>query len=265
MAKEVFYWQCPFMTCESKFDAAASRLTHLEDNHWVKTPARIMAHTNDEFIQAMNELRLQMAKIDKAIRPTPPPLRRPKQQLSLYDDGDYTVVLGNEEEGQVEVSVSSQALSMCSPVWKKMVTGNFREAIEKKMSLPDDDGDSILLILAIAHMQFLRIPTYSTARSEAWLHSLAVVCHKYNCEMVVTPWVRQWMGRGRNLAMSKASQILTAMEWLDISWTFGDVELFQKMARLLMEEGVHSKTPNVLLFHSEPVELQAAPPSAIGT
>ncbi|KAF2663778.1 hypothetical protein BT63DRAFT_418678 [Microthyrium microscopicum] len=166
------------------------------------------------------------------------------------------MILGAEDEGQLELGVSSHALSLCSPVWKRMVQGPFSEAVQKRICLPSDNPDGVLIILAIAHMDWLRVPPRYDMDFDT-LHAVAVVCHKYDMTAVVAPWIRDWMGSVRDIALTGEIH----PDWLDIAWTFGDCETFKKVSFGLMMRGEVSA--NTLKYMHETVELQATPPGVV--
>ncbi|KAF4633965.1 hypothetical protein G7Y89_g4141 [Cudoniella acicularis] len=64
----------------------------------------------------------------------------------------------------------------------------------------DDDGDALRILLAIAHLQFNHVPQHAL-RFEMLLN-LAVLCEKYNCFGIVTPFFQNGF-RKRNMTRSK--------------------------------------------------------------
>jgi hypothetical protein len=106
--------------------------------------------------------------------------RRPPQKYALSIRGDFTVVLGNEKEGQVEVLVSSQALCMSSPAWEKTCSNGCKETTQRRAIFDDDDPDVMLLLLHVAHLKFAHVPT---EMSHEDLIKIAKVCDKYDNAM----------------------------------------------------------------------------------
>ena len=101
--------------------------------------------------------------------------------------GNLTLIVG-PEDNQKTFTVSSAAMCLASPVWRAMLDpkGHFLEAhsSDRKVSLPDDNPEALLLLLNIIHLQFLKVP--QTLPTEE-LYEVAVLFDKYHTVTVVRP------------------------------------------------------------------------------
>jgi hypothetical protein len=169
---------------------------------------------------------------------TPREPRRPLQKYTLFNSGDFIAVLGSEEEGEVEVLVSSQALCISSLVWRALCFGSFLESAQKRTTFPDDDPDSMLLLFHIAHMKFNKVPTQMGLSD---LHCLAVVCDKYDAAMLLQPWMHNWIERNKSHSRRYGNEKL-----LLVFWVFGDAEAFERAAKDLVLLGTCEQGPGTL-------------------
>lgn len=142
---------------------------------------------------------------------------------TTYDDGSERLLL-----------VSTAVMCLASPVWAAMLkpTSSFMESEAKEVNLSDDDAESILITLRIAHLKHLQIP--ATLNFEQ-LYEMAVVCDKYDMVTLVSPWLDGWATERMKEAANKRGY----ERWLFIAYTFGFAELFEKAAKSL---GPSSKT-----------------------
>jgi hypothetical protein len=187
---------------------------------------------------------------------------RPPQRLSLFHRGDFIVVLGTQEVGQLEVTISSDVLSIASPVWSVLCRGgaggSFRESIEQKAEFPEDDPDMLLLLLRIAHLDFRNVPPEMDSDQ---IYELSILCNKYDCTMLVKPWIRSWMEPFREEQENWSGEARFALT----AWVFGDTKTYEIMAQRIMTVGIHGETPGTLVLSpEEKLEGQALPEGFIG-
>jgi len=87
--------------------------------------------------------------------------------------------------------VSSRHLAGVSSVWRAMLEpGVWKESSSRRVMMPDDDSKAMYLLLSIIHTTFGNIPK-KLARGE--LYHLAVLCDKYDCVELATPWLDSWL------------------------------------------------------------------------
>jgi hypothetical protein len=87
--------------------------------------------------------------------------------------------------------VSSQVLSLASPVFEAMFNGNFAEGQDlsatspRKVPLPEDDPEALILLCKVTHLQIDDVPDQVSFDK---LADFAIVCDKYRCTTAVRPW-----------------------------------------------------------------------------
>jgi len=60
----------------------------------------------------------------------------------------------------------------------------------KELDFTEDNGEALLILLRIAHLQFHELP--EKEMSLDFLLNLAILCDMYDCQKLVKPWVSQW-------------------------------------------------------------------------
>ncbi|KAF2673573.1 hypothetical protein BT63DRAFT_160432 [Microthyrium microscopicum] len=239
-----FCWICPFTDCPLFFSTAKDRVDHLSEVHWDNEPYE----ENDQ------------ANIFPSIEAQH--LRIP-QKISLSDQGNYKVVTGAPEEGQVEICVCKEALAAISPVFKVMVMGSaglqYRESIQHSATFPEDDPDAFLLIMIIAHKLHDYVPQFMKSSQ---FYELTVLAHKYDCLKSIMPWMHMWNELRRN-GLVKLPSTLGWGSALDLAWIYGDLELFMKMAKHLVRHIVHGEDSHSMLIDGQTIICQITPPEAI--
>ncbi|TVY90016.1 hypothetical protein LAWI1_G005082 [Lachnellula willkommii] len=159
-----------------------------------------------------------------------------------FEGGDLTIVVMYEGK-RVTGKVSTSAMMLASPVWKKFIfppwnplpatheegetTGGSQNAQEpggvdvaaetvglddadqetlssraakkqrtsqasksKELDFTEDNADTFLILLRIAHLQFSKLPV--DGMSLDLLFQLATVSDKYDCIQLVKPWIPLW-------------------------------------------------------------------------
>lgn len=156
--------------------------------------------------------------------------------------------------------VSSVVLCHASAVWKTMLgpEGHFKEADTsvgtREVHFAEDDGDALLLLLRIAHLEFAELPATLTYEQ---LLDVAILCDKYDVLRLVRPWSAKWEDSWKPSACDSGHE-----ESLFIAWTFGDVETYTKVTRLLVTEST-SNDAGQCLRDGKLLE-KDMPPGAIG-
>ena len=114
--------------------------------------------------------------------------------LVVTDDGDRQLQV-TWLRRPVSIGVSSHAMSLASPVWRKILHPPFEtlpssdasdDDEQDDIDFTDDDGEALLLLLNIAHLQFSKIPHYLTFETVV---QVAVLCDKYDCVGLIKPWL----------------------------------------------------------------------------
>lgn len=118
----------------------------------------------------------------------------PKKELAPH--GDIILQVGSEKGPVKSIRVSSQVLSIASPVFARMFGSGFREGFVSSstsdqplhLPLPDDNPDAVLLMCHVLHpsgVGDLYVPLQL-------LESLALLVDKYDCALALTIWSRLW-------------------------------------------------------------------------
>ncbi|CAD6445328.1 d280fc85-b23d-4eb0-808a-76158f30e43d [Sclerotinia trifoliorum] len=166
----------------------------------------------------------------------------------VFDNGDGDVGAKVLYEGcEVSFKLSSHALSFASPVWKKLIFPPFplltsraegEESNSKKscvanepfsdieLDFTEDNPEALLVLLRIAYLQFSAIPS---SLPYVILDNIAILCDKYNCILLVKPWLKDW------LKDEQYEAYLPRQEgWLWIAYCFGRRKLFYDLMNVLV-------------------------------
>lgn len=138
------------------------------------------------------------------------------------------------------IQVSRRTMALSSPVWRAMFQASkWAESTSKEIALPDDDPEALLLLMRIAHLQFDMVPKtiakQDTIRTPGSLcYRLSLLCDKYDCVNLVTPWLRGWLD-------GWSPQPNFVIEDLFICWTFGIKDTFKRlMVDLVLQSRINN-------------------------
>lgn len=201
------------------------------------------------------------------------------------EDGDLRVVLKRENK-DVKLTVSSKALCLASPVWKKLIFPPFEKLPSKEsvdiereqaqeqprskkvrqsddfddweIHFTDDDYSALTLLFEISHLQFKNIPPRLPYGN---LLKVAILCDQYDCVALVQPWLSQWL-----TDEEIESQMPGQEQWIFISWVFGKEKVFVDLARkLAYRVGVNSSGDRVAPYINKNVDFpEPTPPGILG-
>lgn len=140
----------------------------------------------------------------------------------LLDSGDVRLHFEYSNQS-LTLHGSSRALSLASPVWNKILNppfgslvskeGNNNGKQDKHIDFSEDNGEALLILLRIAHLQFSKVP--STLKSFDTLLALAILCDKYDCVGLIKLWLPPWVGNeGTEFKWDEAGY----EPWLFIAW-----------------------------------------------
>ncbi len=107
---------------------------------------------------------------------------------------------------------------------------SFLPASHEPLDFREDDADALLLLLRIAHLDFISI---KKQLSVSELYNLAILCDKYDCVHLIKPWVDEWSlwaarGAGQQVGGKLVSKRLL------IAWYFGRIADFRTSASVLL-------------------------------
>lgn len=164
--------------------------------------------------------------------------------------------------------VSSAAMVLASPIWKKFVfppwevpqltaplNGKYTLMIDlsphqannnvgdhghafsgvpvaatKKIDFTEDDPQALRILLKIIHFQFQDIPAELEHRT---LLHIAALCEQYMCVHLVVPWLSKWLNKASILNLESDSDFAEE-NCLFIYWVFGLSKSFHRLANELV-------------------------------
>jgi hypothetical protein len=128
-------------------------------------------------------------------------------------------VLGRDEH-QKRTLVASQTLALASPIFNKMLNGRWIEGNPDthEIPLPDDDPESMLIILRILHYIFKGLLSESSFEA---IHTFAQTVDKWDIFSAVKPFVYGFYSKHQNKAKTSGHE-----EWLTIARIIGQKTLF---------------------------------------
>lgn len=143
----------------------------------------------------------------------------PQTAVYFDPDGDTRLLVTADGVEKVFI-VSSKIMTRVCDSWNHMLSpgGYFTESQPgpdgmKEVSLPDDDGDALSILLNIAHLNFEKVPDGLKFRK---LLAVSVLTDKYGATKLVRPWVKAWVGQQIHKLEAFGHE-----EWLWMAWEFG--------------------------------------------
>lgn len=163
--------------------------------------------------------------------------------VEIASQGDIIIEM-KSSRGLATLKVASQVLCATSPVFRAMLgtSSSFKEACELRgktgsslpyrLTLDEDCPEAMGVVLLALHCQNDRVPRKLSFEK---LHSLAVVCDKYDCAAGVSPWVDVWATRWKRSANTEGYE-----RWLFIAWVFDMCDVFEDLSKKFIIEGYDS-------------------------
>jgi hypothetical protein len=163
--------------------------------------------------------------ISKKRPPAQPDLQAAMATTTVIHKRGDVILKPRPHEGTAAVFlVSSVILSLASPVFEAMFSGNFAEGqalsvnSPREVPLPDDDLQSMLLICNITHMQTPALPKKLSIDDFA---NFATTCDKYQCIEAVEAWSKVWAANiFQDPVSDKFESMILATYVLDIPHEF---------------------------------------------
>ncbi|KAK0119382.1 hypothetical protein ONS95_010833 [Cadophora gregata] len=126
-------------------------------------------------------------------------------------------------EAASKTSTKNGCQSAASPA---SVDCRSRKIHVQELDFREDDGESLLILLNIAHGKFEDVPS---ELPYSMLVSIAVLCDQYDCVKITKPWIEDWLKGEDVLSLKPGNE-----NWLFITWVFGRVEVFEELAIYLI-------------------------------
>lgn len=153
--------------------------------------------------------------------------------------GDVKLQVGRREDsGQIIFTACSRTLARVSPVFERMLFGNFAESKPNTTSgkkewivkLPADKAVPLAVFMYISHGHLHRVPKTLPIDE---LYDLTTLTNYYDSTRILGPWVHTWMESVEEDVRDSRTSMVKAL-W--VSWEFGHRDLFERIAhKMLME------------------------------
>ncbi|KAI0135902.1 hypothetical protein F4814DRAFT_444706 [Daldinia grandis] len=161
-------------------------------------------------------------------------------QLTEFDRrGDVKLRTGQDlDSATVVFTVCSRSLARASPVFDRMLYGDFSEGRSNQakdaddwiVNLPEDKPAAVAVLLSIVHARFDQIPKTLSVDE---LYDLTVLTHYYDATRTLGPWSNKWMAAVEKLERESA-ELMPKILW--ISWELGWKNTFSASARRMVLE-----------------------------
>jgi len=83
----------------------------------------------------------------------------------------------------------------------------------QRLNFAEDDGEALLILLRIAHLQYKEIP--ATLPYDCLLN-LAILVDQYDCIGIIRPWLATWLANEETEWKAPKHE-----SWLFIAWALG--------------------------------------------
>ncbi|TGO72883.1 hypothetical protein BELL_0410g00060 [Botrytis elliptica] len=133
-----------------------------------------------------------------------------------------------------EILVSSKHLSFASPVFKAMLTGDFREAVELRekgrteILLPDDDAFAMIMLLKVIHG---RLNSVSKDPNLILLTKIAILVDKYQCHEST-----KFAATNHHLPRIWNLDAYNIACWICVAWVFRLDDKFKEATEMIVRE-----------------------------
>lgn len=160
-------------------------------------------------------------------------------------------------------------MALASPVWEKFLFPPWLGSGETKslegrdvqsppvqqLDFAEDDGEALLILLRIVHLQFKEIP--ATLPYDLLL-DLATLVDKYLCIGIIRPWLATWLANEETEWKAPGHEC-----WLFIAWVFGRNEVFEKLALKMVKDTMVNADGAMITSSGEPIS-EPMPEGIIG-
>ena len=156
----------------------------------------------------------------------------------------------HEHTQAITYIVCSKSLSRASRVWKRLLYGSFAESEKPEdgtqwtVHLPEDDPESMRVILSITHSCFDQIIPGIERLYLDEMYALTVLTDKYDLTRVLRPWARGWTRRIW-YSLHRRSEWVTAskgfVQCLWVTWELGDQAGFELSLELIAHKSALSE------------------------
>lgn len=158
--------------------------------------------------------------------------------VTIDPRGDLKLTVGKEEDGtRVTFLVCSRALARTSPVFERMLYGNFKESQDSpkentdwEVELQNERPTTMEILLNITHANLAKVPRILPIDE---LYDLTICTNYYDTTHLLAFWADSWLSSIDDIARD-ANALMPKLLW--IFWEFGRREQLQAVAdRMLLE------------------------------
>ncbi|KAE8131641.1 hypothetical protein BDV38DRAFT_288513 [Aspergillus pseudotamarii] len=142
------------------------------------------------------------------------------------------------DENYFSIQVSAKHLILASPVFKKILTGGWKESVTYlqkgtvEITAEGWDLEALLILLRAIHGQQYQVPRKLTL---AMLANVAVLADYYDCKEAVYIWSTIWIDALEEKIPKTYSEDL--FRWLWVSWAFQLPDQFKESTSTVMSWG----------------------------
>jgi hypothetical protein len=190
---------------------------------------------------------------------------QPVEEQPAEEPIEIGVVCEQQDESCFRIQVSAKHLMLASSVFKKILTGGWKESVaylqkgSVEITTEGWDIEALLILLRAIHSQNYHIPRKLTLEM---LAKVAVLVDYYECKEAMSVWTTIWIDALEEKIPSTYSRDLFL--WLWISWFFQLPTQFKELTSTAMSQsngwinnglglpipdkvmGTSRRTPNVL-------------------
>ena len=158
-----------------------------------------------------------------------------KESVDFDGHADLVLRVGSGDDSPAIFNASSRALARASPVFDRMLYGDFVESKTKAedgswtVDLPNDSPTSMEIFLNITHAHFKLVPKTLSIDE---LYDLTVLTDFYDATPSLAPWADTWMSSINELPIDAS----LAPKLLWIAWQLGREEIFENISREILME-----------------------------
>ena len=118
-------------------------------------------------------------------------------------------------------------------VWHKFHTPPWKNSDDPavtEIDFSEDDGEALLVLLRIVHLQLNEIPNTIDLMT---FYNIAVLCEQYDCLHIISPWVKKWSEELESADVTGVDCVPSRKIY--IYWVIGNIPAFQKLAASLVK------------------------------
>ncbi|KAK4169726.1 hypothetical protein QBC43DRAFT_283286 [Cladorrhinum sp. PSN259] len=172
--------------------------------------------------------------------------------IILDRHGDLVLSVGASIHGphaRHDFRVCSSTLRRTSPVFERMLFGPWTESKPKDgqqwvVSLPEDDQNSMQVVLVATHCQYCKIPI---APSADQLKTILVCADKYGMAAVLRPWRELWAGLVKSWRYDVNRDTIDFLNQFYLAWELGERDTIERMVGKIVYAALEDDKGHLLI------------------